>query len=92
MWRRIKEQGPAVAVWTMAGLWTAMIWLVIPFARRLQAVLAETAGNGAFWAAAAGLGGLAGLWALAWGWRQPRQHPVRKTAGLAALGVFSVWM
>ncbi len=69
-----------------------MIWLVIPFARRLQAVLAETAGNGAFWAAAAGLGGLAGLWALAWGWRQPRQHPVRKTAGLAALGVFSVWM
>lgn len=92
MWRRIKEQGPAVAAWAMAGLWTALIWLVIPFARRLQAALAETVGNGAGLAGAAGLGGLLGLGVLAWVWRRPRKHPVRKTAWLAALGVFSVWM
>ena len=92
MWRRIKEQGAAVSAWALTGLWTALIWMAIPFARRLQATLADAAGHASGLVVATFLGGLLGLGALAWVWRRPRRDPVRKTAWLAALGVFSVWM
>ena len=87
-----KAQMAVPAAWALAGLWAALIWLLIPFARRLQVALAEMAGNGAGLAAAAGLGGLTGLWALSRVWRPPRRNPVRATVWLAALGVFSAWM
>lgn len=82
---------PAQA-WLLAAAWTGLVFLTIPVARPIQALLERQVGPRSYVAMAVAVGAMGMAAALVRLRRAQRQGLVRRLAWLVGLGLFSVWV
>lgn len=78
--------------WLLAAGWTGLIFLTIPIARPIQALLERRIGPRNYVAVAVAIGACGAVAAVVRLFRAPRHGRLARWAWLVGLGLFSVWV